>query len=86
MKNTKFQLNISKIVKEDHYCVFSAQSNSGSVVWECDWEANCTDFTVSSENGDFTWYKRKGSTLSGGTGPDGDHTTGSGELLHSILT
>ena len=48
-------------------------------MWECDFTGECDGFLRSSENGEYDWKRNRGSTPSGGTGPSGDHTTGTGE-------
>ena len=42
------------------------------IMWECDFTGRCNGFVRSSTNGVYDWK-------SSGTGPKGDHTTGTGE-------
>jgi len=43
---------------------------------------NCTSTTSANYRSCFQWGVNSGGTLSGGTGPNGDHTTGSGKYVY----
>ncbi|CAF4857321.1 unnamed protein product, partial [Rotaria sp. Silwood1] len=46
-------------------------------IYDCDFECNCTCNWKHDDTTKFQWIVTKGSTLTSGTGPDSDHTTGS---------
>jgi hypothetical protein len=52
--------------------------------FDCDFECNCTCNWKHDDTATYQWLVIKGSTSSSGTGPDGDHTTGSsfGYYIH----
>ncbi|CAF4949449.1 unnamed protein product, partial [Rotaria magnacalcarata] len=45
--------------------------------YDCNFECNCICLWKHDDTTNFKWIVAKGSTTSPGTGPDGDHTTGS---------
>ena len=54
----------------------------------CDFEAGTCNWLDWQGNDDFNWTIGSGPTESGGTGPDTDHTFGTGELCirHTMAT
>eukprot|EP00058_Branchiostoma_floridae_P021559 XP_002607049.1 hypothetical protein BRAFLDRAFT_118690 [Branchiostoma floridae] len=49
----------------------------------CDFESyRICDYTQDRTD-DFDWTRRRGSTITSGTGPTGDHTTGTGYYMHT---
>lgn len=57
---------------------------SASTIYDCNFECNCTCSWTNDPTGKYPWQVVRGSTESSGTGPDGDHTTGSmyGHFAH----
>jgi hypothetical protein len=53
-------------------------------IYDCDFECNCTCNWKHDDTATYQWIVVRGSTLTVGTGPDGDHTTGSrfGFFMH----
>ena len=75
---------VFSLMYTDLYCInFLFYSYStGPLIW-CDFENNypaLCGFTQ-MQNDDFDWKRYYGSTPSEDTGPDGDHTSGSGKQL-----
>ena len=52
--------------------------------YDCDFECNCTCNWKDDDTAKYKWIVVRGSTITSGTGPDGDHTTGSrfGFFMH----
>ena len=50
----------------------------------CDFELSYCSWVQDRENDDFDWARNRGPTPTGGTGPDGDHTTGTGRFLNQL--
>ena len=46
----------------------------------CNFDVSMCGF-LQDKNDKFDWTRHKGATLSSGTGPSGDHTTGKGKLI-----
>ncbi|XP_014680988.1 PREDICTED: MAM and LDL-receptor class A domain-containing protein 2-like [Priapulus caudatus] len=59
--------------------------NADIVSMECDFTMNKCGW-VDDNTDDYDWTRQKGSTMSSGTGPSGDHTTGSGYYLYTEAT
>ena len=51
---------------------------------DCNFDTSTCGF-IQATNDDFDWTRRKGGTLSSGTGPSSDHTSGSGRLQRKLL-
>ena len=53
-------------------------------IYDCNFECNCTCDWKHDDTAIHKWLVVRGSTVSSGTGPDGDHTTGSrlGYFMH----
>ena len=51
---------------------------------DCSFDTSTCGF-IQATNDDFDWTRGKGSTLSFGTGPSSDHTSGSGWLQRKLL-
>jgi len=52
--------------------------------YDCNFECNCTCNWRDDDTATWKWIVKQGTTLTSGTGPDGDHTTGSrlGYFMH----
>ena len=56
-------------------------------MFECTFDRGTCDFTQNGEtSGDnVEWRRRQGQTPTSGTGPEGDHTTGQGEVTQRSM-
>ncbi|XP_022098207.1 MAM and LDL-receptor class A domain-containing protein 1-like isoform X2 [Acanthaster planci] len=70
--------DIESDIAVDDITVVEGQCDSGIKVSDlkCDFDSNTFCAYKNSPNDDFDWLLNRGSTLSSGTGPDVDHTTG----------
>ncbi|CAH1274186.1 MAMDC2 [Branchiostoma lanceolatum] len=79
--NKQFVRKDKMILSFHAVCLFLLVRAASSAEF-CDFESyNICGYTQDRTD-DFDWTRRRGSTTTGGTGPSGDHTTGSGYYMH----
>ncbi|KAI8512343.1 MAM domain, meprin/A5/mu [Branchiostoma belcheri] len=74
---------ITTILSLQGACLFLLiRTASSTAVESCDFESYRICGYTQDRTDDFDWTRRRGSTTISGTGPTGDHTTGSGYYMH----
>ncbi|XP_019641852.1 PREDICTED: MAM and LDL-receptor class A domain-containing protein 1-like [Branchiostoma belcheri] len=76
-------MTITRMLSLQGACLFLLiRATSSTAVESCDFESYRICGYTQDRTDDFDWTRRRGSTTTSGTGPTGDHTTGSGYYMH----